>query len=42
MPNIQIDEKGNSENFFVIWHLDPTKNASDKFDLKKIIPITLE
>ncbi|MDD2495672.1 MAG: S-layer homology domain-containing protein [Tissierellia bacterium] len=34
MPNKQIDEKGNSESFFVIWHLDPTKNASDTFDLK--------
>ncbi len=34
IPNIQIDEKGNSENFFVVWHLDPTKDPSDSFDLK--------
>ncbi len=34
MPNIQTDEKGNSENFFVVWHLDPTKGPSDSFDLK--------
>ncbi len=34
MPNLQIDEKGNSENFFVVWHLDPTKGPSDNFDLK--------
>lgn len=34
MPNIQMDEKGNSENFFVIWHLDPTKGPADSFDLK--------
>ena len=34
MPNIQMDEKGNSENFFVIWQLDPTKGPADSFDLK--------
>lgn len=34
MPNIQIDEKGNSENFFVIWHIDPSKGPADTFDLK--------
>ena len=34
MPNIQIDEKGNSENFFVVWHFDPTKGPSDDLDLK--------
>ncbi|MDR7869319.1 MAG: S-layer homology domain-containing protein [Tissierellaceae bacterium] len=33
MPNIQIDEKGNSENFFVVWHFDPTKGPSDSLDL---------
>lgn len=34
MPSIQIDEKGNSENFFVIWHLDSSKGPSDNFDLE--------
>lgn len=34
MPSIQIDEKGNSENFFVIWHLDPSKGPADSFDLQ--------
>ncbi|MDD2447159.1 MAG: S-layer homology domain-containing protein [Tissierellia bacterium] len=33
MPGMQIDEKGNSENFFVIWQLDPSKDAADEFDL---------
>lgn len=34
MPNIQIDDKGNSETFFVVWQMDPTKSPSDTFDLK--------
>ena len=34
MPNVQIDEKGNSNTFFTIWHLDSTKGPSDSFDLK--------
>lgn len=34
MPNVQIDKKGNSNSFFVSWHLDPTKGPSDDFDLK--------
>lgn len=34
MPNVQIDEGGNSEQFFVIWHFDPSKGPSDDFDLK--------
>lgn len=34
MPSVQIDEKGNSNSFFVAWHLDPTKGPSDGFDLK--------
>lgn len=34
MPNIHIDEKGNSETFFVLWHVDPTKTTLDSFDLK--------
>lgn len=34
MPSIQIDDKGNSENFFVIWHFDPTKDPSDNFDFE--------
>lgn len=34
MPSIQMDEKGNSENFFVVWHFDPTKGPADDIDLK--------
>lgn len=34
MPNIQIDEMGNSENFFVIWQLDRSKGPADSFELK--------
>lgn len=34
MPSVQMDEKGNSENFFVVWHFDPAKGPADDIDLK--------
>ncbi|MFA5524604.1 MAG: S-layer homology domain-containing protein [Tissierellales bacterium] len=33
MPNVQIDNNGSSELFFVTWHLDPNSGPSDTFDL---------
>ncbi len=33
MPNIQIDNNGSSETFFVTWHFDPNDSSHD-FDLK--------
>lgn len=32
MPGVQIDEKGNSNFTFVVWHLDPNKGPADNFD----------